>query len=138
MIGQSGVMIIPIGKETTLILQLCLGCRRSWGVERYIKKDKNLGWNDVLRKAQKAPGSTENIINGTKKENRATNRCRTNYQANEEKKPLNTHYLTEVNPLTEHQTQLFDSYAQGKHLIAYGVAGTGKHLLPSITHLKMY
>ena len=45
------------------------------------------------------------------------------------KKPLNTHYLTEVNPLTDHQTQLFDSYAQGKHLIAYGVAGTGKTLL---------
>ena len=27
------------------------------------------------------------------------------------KKPLNTHYLTEVNPLTDHQTELFNSYS---------------------------
>ena len=31
------------------------------------------------------------------------------------KKPLNSHYLTEVQPLTEHQTQLFNSYSEGKH-----------------------
>ena len=42
------------------------------------------------------------------------------------KKPLNTHYLTEVQPLSDHQTELFDSYSAGKHIIAYGVAGTGK------------
>ena len=52
------------------------------------------------------------------------------------KKPLNTHYLTEVNPLTEHQTQLFDSYSQGKHLIAYGVAGTGKTFITLYNALK--
>ena len=52
------------------------------------------------------------------------------------KKPLNTHYLTEVNPLTDHQTQLFDSYAQGKHLIAYGVAGTGKTFITLYNALK--
>ena len=52
------------------------------------------------------------------------------------KKPLNTHYLTEVNPLTEHQTQLFDSYAQGKHLIAYGVSGTGKTFITLYNALR--
>ena len=52
------------------------------------------------------------------------------------KKPLNTHYLTEVNPLTDHQTQLFDSYSQGKHLIAYGVAGTGKTFITLYNALK--
>ena len=54
------------------------------------------------------------------------------------KKPLNTHYLTEVNPLTEHQTQLFDSYAQGKHLIAYGVAGTGKTFITLYNACLLY
>ena len=52
------------------------------------------------------------------------------------KKPLNTHYLTEVNPLTDHQTQLFDSYSAGKHIIAYGVAGTGKTFVTLYNALK--
>ena len=48
------------------------------------------------------------------------------------KKPLNTHYLTEVNPLTDHQTELFNSYSAGKHIIAYGVAAV------SYTHLRAH
>ena len=42
------------------------------------------------------------------------------------KKPLSSDYLVEIDPLTDNQKRLFDSYAEGKHLIAYGCAGTGK------------
>jgi len=42
------------------------------------------------------------------------------------KKPLSSDYLVDIDPLTENQRKLFDSYADGKHLIAYGAAGTGK------------
>ena len=34
--------------------------------------------------------------------------------------------LREIEPLTENQKKLFESYDEGKNLIAYGVAGTGK------------
>ena len=52
------------------------------------------------------------------------------------KKPLNTHYLTEVQPLSDHQTELFDSYSAGKHIIAYGVAGTGKTFISLYNALR--
>ncbi len=42
------------------------------------------------------------------------------------KKPINTDLLVDIDPLTENQKRLFESYDQGKHLVAYGVAGTGK------------
>jgi len=42
------------------------------------------------------------------------------------KKPINLDYLIDIDPLTENQKRLFNSYAEGKHLIAYGAAGTGK------------
>ena len=42
------------------------------------------------------------------------------------KKPINTDLLVDIEPLTENQKRLFKSYEEGKHLIAYGVAGTGK------------
>ena len=42
------------------------------------------------------------------------------------KKPLSSEYLVDIEPLTDNQRKLFDSYAVGKHLIAYGCAGTGK------------
>ena len=42
------------------------------------------------------------------------------------KKPLSAEYLVDIEPLTDNQRKLFDSYAEGKHLIAYGCAGTGK------------
>ena len=34
--------------------------------------------------------------------------------------------LRDIEPLTENQKKLFESYDEGKNLIAYGVAGTGK------------
>ena len=42
------------------------------------------------------------------------------------KKPINTDFLVDIDPLTDNQKRFFDSYAEGKHLIAYGCAGTGK------------
>ena len=42
------------------------------------------------------------------------------------KKPLGLEYLIDIDPLTENQKKFFDSYAEGKHLVAYGCAGTGK------------
>jgi phosphate starvation-inducible protein PhoH len=42
------------------------------------------------------------------------------------KKPLNSEYLVDIDPLTDNQKKLFDSYAEQKHLVAYGCAGTGK------------
>ena len=42
------------------------------------------------------------------------------------KKPLSSEYLVDIDPLTDNQKKLFDSYAEQKHLVAYGCAGTGK------------
>ena len=42
------------------------------------------------------------------------------------KKPINADMLRDIEPLTENQQKLFESYANGKNLIAYGAAGTGK------------
>ena len=42
------------------------------------------------------------------------------------KKPLNADYLVDIEPLTENQKTLFESYRDGKHIVAYGCAGTGK------------
>ena len=42
------------------------------------------------------------------------------------KKPINTDYLVDIEPLTDNQQRLFGQYADGKHIVAYGTAGTGK------------
>ena len=42
------------------------------------------------------------------------------------KKPLGSNYLVDIAPLNDNQKRLFDSYKKGKHLVAYGCAGTGK------------
>ena len=42
------------------------------------------------------------------------------------KKPINADMLRDIEPLTENQQKLFESYTNGKNLIAYGAAGTGK------------
>jgi phosphate starvation-inducible protein PhoH len=42
------------------------------------------------------------------------------------RKPLSAEYLLDIEPLTENQRRLFNSYEEGKHLVAYGCAGTGK------------
>ena len=55
------------------------------------------------------------------------------------KKPINTDYLVDIQPLTDNQKRLFDSYKEGKHLIAYGIAGTGKTFITlylSLIHIS--
>ena len=42
------------------------------------------------------------------------------------KKPISNTYLLDIEPITDNQKKLFDSYSEGKHLVAYGTAGTGK------------
>ena len=42
------------------------------------------------------------------------------------RKPLSSEYLVDIDPLTDNQKRLFDSYADDKHIVAYGCAGTGK------------
>jgi len=42
------------------------------------------------------------------------------------RKPLSSEYLIDIDPLTENQKRLFNSYSEGKHIVAYGCAGTGK------------
>jgi phosphate starvation-inducible protein PhoH len=52
------------------------------------------------------------------------------------RKPLSADYLIDVDPLTENQRKLFDSYAKGKHLVAYGCAGTGKTFITLYNALR--
>jgi len=42
------------------------------------------------------------------------------------KKPINTNYLLDIEPITDNQKRLFESYKECKHIVAYGTAGTGK------------
>ncbi len=42
------------------------------------------------------------------------------------KKPINTDMMRDIEPLTDNQKKLFESYKKGKNLVAYGAAGTGK------------
>ncbi len=42
------------------------------------------------------------------------------------KKPIGNTYLLDIEPITENQKRLFDSYSDNKHIVAYGTAGTGK------------
>ena len=42
------------------------------------------------------------------------------------KKPINLDYMRVIDPLTDNQERLFDAYDDGKNVVAYGAAGTGK------------
>ena len=52
------------------------------------------------------------------------------------KKPVNSDFLVDIQPLTENQEQLFSSYKEGKHLVAYGCAGTGKTFITLYNALR--
>ena len=52
------------------------------------------------------------------------------------RKPLSSDYLVDIDPLTENQKRLFESYDNGKHLIAYGCAGTGKTFITLYNALR--
>ena len=42
------------------------------------------------------------------------------------KKPINNEHLLNIEPLTESQKSVFDRWADDKHLVLHGCAGTGK------------
>ncbi len=42
------------------------------------------------------------------------------------KKPINSQYLLDIEPLTDNQRVLFEEYGKGQNIFAYGAAGTGK------------
>ena len=52
------------------------------------------------------------------------------------KQPINTDMLREIEPLTENQKSLFESYAADKNIVAYGCAGTGKTFITLYNALK--
>ena len=52
------------------------------------------------------------------------------------KKPVNSEYLVNIEPITENQKTLFNSYNEGKNIIAYGAAGTGKTFVTLYNALK--
>lgn len=52
------------------------------------------------------------------------------------RKPIGADYLIDIEPLTENQKKLFSSYEDGKHLVAYGVAGTGKTFISLYNAIK--
>jgi predicted ribonuclease YlaK len=52
------------------------------------------------------------------------------------KKAINADLLLDIDPLTENQEKLFDSYDNQKNLVAYGAAGTGKTFITLYNALK--
>ena len=52
------------------------------------------------------------------------------------KKPVNIEYLVDIQPITDNQKVLFDSYKEGKNVISYGAAGTGKTFITLYNALK--
>ena len=52
------------------------------------------------------------------------------------KKPINTDFLRDIEPLTDNQVRLFESFKNEKHLVAYGCAGTGKTFITLYNALR--
>ena len=52
------------------------------------------------------------------------------------KKPINTDLMVEIDPLTTNQDIFFTQYSEGKHIFAYGCAGTGKTFIALYNALK--
>ena len=52
------------------------------------------------------------------------------------KKPLNTDLMVDIDPLTTNQDIFFTQYSEGKHIFAYGCAGTGKTFIALYNALK--
>ena len=52
------------------------------------------------------------------------------------KKALGNEYLLDIQPLTDNQKKLFGAYSEGKHLVAYGCAGTGKTFITLYNALR--
>ena len=52
------------------------------------------------------------------------------------KKPLNLDIMRDLEPLTDNQRKMYESYKQNQHIVAYGCAGTGKTFITLYNALK--
>ena len=52
------------------------------------------------------------------------------------RKPISSDFLLDIEPLTENQKKLFESYSEGKHIVAHGVPGSGKTFIVLYNALK--
>ena len=52
------------------------------------------------------------------------------------KKPINAYMMREIDPLTDNQKVLFDSYSKNQNIVAYGAAGTGKTFITLYNALR--
>ena len=52
------------------------------------------------------------------------------------KKPINTDLMRAIEPLTDNQKTLFQSYENNQNLVAYGCAGTGKTFITLYNALR--
>jgi phosphate starvation-inducible PhoH-like protein len=52
------------------------------------------------------------------------------------KKPINLDHLKTIEPLTDNQETVFNSYAEGKNIVLHGCAGTGKTFISLYLALK--
>lgn len=52
------------------------------------------------------------------------------------KKPINLDHLKSIEPLTDNQETVFNSYAEGKNIVLHGCAGTGKTFISLYLALK--
>ena len=52
------------------------------------------------------------------------------------RKPINRDLMKDIDPLTDNQKRLFDSYNSDKHIVAYGCAGTGKTFITLYNALR--
>ena len=52
------------------------------------------------------------------------------------KKPIDSSYLRNIEPLTDHQEEFFTAYSEGKNCVLHGAAGTGKTFIVLYNALK--
>lgn len=52
------------------------------------------------------------------------------------KKPLNLDIMRDLEPLTDNQRKMYESYKENQHIVAYGCAGTGKTFITLYNALK--
>jgi len=52
------------------------------------------------------------------------------------KKPLNLDIMRDLEPLTDNQRKMYESYKKNQHIVAYGCAGTGKTFITLYNALK--
>ncbi len=52
------------------------------------------------------------------------------------RKPINNDLMRDVEPLTENQKLLYESYKKNQHIVAYGCAGTGKTFITLYNALR--